>query len=366
MDFYFCGTDKVISVTASYTDAFGAKESAKSTSTAKIANVNDLPTGSVTISGTVTKGQTLTATSTLADVDGLGTLAYQWRSSSDGVTWSAITGATKSTYKLVNADVLKNIKLTISYTDKLGTSESVSSLASAAVANVNDKPVGVPAIAGKLFEGETLTANTTKITDGDGLGTLSYLWQTSSNKTTWTDAGSTTTYQLSKASAGQFVQLTVSYTDGNGTAEKIKSAVSSAIASKVTTITGTDSADTLVGMSGKDTITGGAGADSLTGGAGNDTFVFKSLTESTVSASDHITDFSKGDKIDLKTIDANSTKSSDQAFSFSTTGAAANAVWWDSASSTLYGDVDGNKTVDFAIKVGLVGLTQLVATDITL
>jgi Ca2+-binding RTX toxin-like protein len=119
-------------------------------------------------------------------------------------------------------------------------------------------------------------------------------------------------------------------------------------------------------MSGNDTITGGAGADSLTGGAGNDTFVFKSLTDSTVSASDQITDFSKGDKIDLKTIDANSTKASDQAFSFSTTGAAANAVWWDSASSILYGDVDGNKTVDFAIKVSLVGLTQLVATDITL
>ena len=31
-----------------------------------------------TISGTVTQGQTLTAVSTLADMDGLGVIAYQW------------------------------------------------------------------------------------------------------------------------------------------------------------------------------------------------------------------------------------------------------------------------------------------------
>jgi hypothetical protein len=167
---------KIISVAALYTDVFGAKESVKSTGTAKIANVNDLPTGSIVIKGTVAKGQILTASNTLADSDGLGTLSYQWKSSSDGSTWSSITGATKSTYKLVNADVLKYIKLTISYTDKLGTAESVTSSATSTVANVNDKPVGVPTITGKLFEGETLTANATKITDGDGLGTFSYLW----------------------------------------------------------------------------------------------------------------------------------------------------------------------------------------------
>jgi hypothetical protein len=356
---------KVISVTALYTDGLDTKESVTSIGTSKVANVNDLPTGSIVIKGTVAKGQALTATNTLADSDGLGTLSYQWQSSSDGSTWLAIAGATKTTYKLVNSDVSKSIRLTIRYTDKLGTAESVSS-STYAVTNVNEMPVGLPTITGKLFEGETLTANAIKITDGDGLGTFSYLWQTSSNKTSWTDSGTSTTYQLGKASAGQFVQLTVSYTDKNGTAEVVKSAVSSKIVSKAATIAGTSDADTLVGMSGNDTITGGAGADSMTGGAGKDTFVFKVLTDSTVSAPDQIADFSSGDKINLKAIDANTTKASDQAFLFSKSGAAANSVWWDSGSNTIYGDNNGNTNADFAIKVSLVGFTQLQVADIVL
>ena len=356
---------KVISVTASYTDGLGTKEYVESIGTSKVSNVNDLPTGVIVISGTVAKGQTLTATNTLSDADGLGTLSYQWQSSLDGSTWLAIAGATKTTYKLVNSDVSKSIRLTIRYTDKLGTAESVSS-STYAVTNVNEMPVGLPTITGKLFEGETLTANAIKITDGDGLGTFSYLWQTSSNKTSWTDSGTSTTYQLGKASAGQFVQLTVSYTDKNGTAEVVKSTVSSKIVSKAATIAGTSDADTLVGMSGNDTITGGAGADSMTGGAGKDTFVFKVLTDSTVSAPDQIADFSSGDKINLKAIDANTAKASDQAFLFSKSGAAANSVWWDSGSNTIYGDNNGNTTADFAIKVSLVGLTQLQAAEFIL
>jgi hypothetical protein len=356
---------KVISVTALYTDGLDTKESVESNGTTKVSNVNDLPTGGIVITGTLAKGQTLKSTNTLADLDGLGVLSHQWQSSSDGSNWSAIAGATKTTYKLVNSDVSKSIRIKISYTDNLGTPESVLS-STYTVTNVNDKPSGLPTITGKLFEGEALTANTIKIADGDGLGTFSYLWQTSSNKTTWTDAGSATTYKLDKASAGQFVQLTVSYTDKNGTVETVKSLGSSKIASKAIVITGTGSAETLVGMSGNDTITGGAGADSLTGGAGKDTFVFKALTDSTISASDQITDFSSGDKINLKAIDANTAKASDQAFLFSKSGAAANSVWWDSTTTTLYGDVSGNTDADFAIKVSLVGITQLQAADIVL
>ena len=41
--------------------------------------LNADPTGSVTISGTPTEGELLTAeTSTLADADGIGTISYQW------------------------------------------------------------------------------------------------------------------------------------------------------------------------------------------------------------------------------------------------------------------------------------------------
>ncbi|HMX23820.1 MAG TPA: hypothetical protein PKA11_12720, partial [Accumulibacter sp.] len=67
-----------LSVVASYTDALGTAESVSSAATAAVANVNDAPTGSVTIDDTTpTQGQTLTASNSLADVDGLGAISYQ-------------------------------------------------------------------------------------------------------------------------------------------------------------------------------------------------------------------------------------------------------------------------------------------------
>ena len=63
-------------------------------------NVNDPPTGSVTISGTASKDQVLTVSNTLADADGLGAISYQWQR--DGVD---VAGATGGTYTLGNADV---------------------------------------------------------------------------------------------------------------------------------------------------------------------------------------------------------------------------------------------------------------------
>lgn len=58
--------------------------------------------------------------------------------------------------------------------------------------------------------------------------------------------------------------------------------------------------DTLFGGAGKDVLTGGAGADHLTGGAGADRFVF-ALGDNGVTAAnaDHITDFQKGDTLDV-------------------------------------------------------------------
>src|SRR5207237_1025502 len=100
---------------------------------------NDAPTGAVTISGTATQGQTLTAANTLADADGLGPIGYQWRANG-----ADIVGATGNTYVLTEAQVGKVITVVARYTDGHGTQESVSSAATTAV--VNDKPtIAVPA-----------------------------------------------------------------------------------------------------------------------------------------------------------------------------------------------------------------------------
>ncbi len=90
---------------------------------------NHLPTGSVNISGDAQQGKILTASNTLLDLDGLGTISYQWLS--EGI---AIKDATQSTYTLVADDVGKTISVTASYTDAFGI-ENVSSQATTAVKN---------------------------------------------------------------------------------------------------------------------------------------------------------------------------------------------------------------------------------------
>jgi hypothetical protein len=161
---------KSISVAASYTDGLGKLESVSSLASVSVSNVNDLPTGSVTIMGTATQGQVLTASNILADLDGLGAIGYQWLSNG-----SAISGATASTYTLTQAEVGKTVSVKASYTDLLGTTESVTSSITTSVANVNDLPTGSVKISGTATQGQVLTASNT-LADLDGLGTISYQW----------------------------------------------------------------------------------------------------------------------------------------------------------------------------------------------
>jgi Ca2+-binding RTX toxin-like protein len=120
---------------------------------------------------------------------------------------------------------------------------------------------------------------------------------------------------------------------------------------------GNDGNDTLHGENGNDRLTGGAGADIMIGGAGADTFVFTSLTESTVAAPDQINDFSDlaGDKIDLSAIDANTLVDGNQAFIWIGND---NAFTPDFGAGQLRfnggfveGDVNGDFVVDFRIQV---------------
>ena len=62
--------------------------------------VNDSPTGSVTISGNLTQGSTLSAvTNALSDEDGLGTFSYQWRSfNQNSEEFEDIQGANSGTF----------------------------------------------------------------------------------------------------------------------------------------------------------------------------------------------------------------------------------------------------------------------------
>jgi hypothetical protein len=107
--------------------------------------VNDAPTGGVSISGALVQGQVLNAdTHTLGDVDGLGTLHYQWLRG--GV---AIAGAPDAAaYTTVLADVGATISLRVSYTDADHTAESVLSPSTTTIGAPLTPPAGLPTLIG--------------------------------------------------------------------------------------------------------------------------------------------------------------------------------------------------------------------------
>jgi Ca2+-binding RTX toxin-like protein len=144
------------------------------------------------------------------------------------------------------------------------------------------------------------------------------------------------------------------------------------------TLIGLDGNDTLIGGTGNDALQGGGGldrliggngTDSLAGGLGADGFVFNFKAESAAGAArDSILDFNhaEGDLIDLSAIDANSSKSGNQAFHFvdgdalTQTFAAyhrahGKAQWYGvirvTSDNIVQADINGDGKADFEIAV---------------
>ncbi|MEI7796490.1 MAG: M10 family metallopeptidase C-terminal domain-containing protein, partial [Methylococcaceae bacterium] len=203
---------KKISVVANYTDGLGKAESMTSGAVV-VANKEDLPTGSVSISGTTAKGQILTASNTLADQDGLGAIGYQFLRA--GVP---ITGATQSTYTLTADDMFKKISVKASYTDLWKTAESVTSAETSAVTDaINHSPTGSVLISGELRQNKTVTVSNT-LADVDGLGAISIQWLGNGVAI----AGATqTSYTLTQADVYKTLSVSASYTDGLGKLESV-------------------------------------------------------------------------------------------------------------------------------------------------
>ena len=136
---YTVGADdegKTIKVRVSFADDRNNHETVTSTATAAVtASPNSAATGAPTISGTAQVGQMLTvSTSDISDSDGLdnANFTYQWLSN-DGTSDSNISGASSSTYTLVESDEGKTIKVRVTFTDDRGHQETLTSTATAAV-----------------------------------------------------------------------------------------------------------------------------------------------------------------------------------------------------------------------------------------
>ena len=103
------------SLTFSVTDGAGGTITGQ-TFNISITPVNTPHTGAPSISGTPIPNNTLTAAmNTLADADGFTSLTWQWQASSDGITWTDITGATASTYTLTTTESAKLVRVQASW-----------------------------------------------------------------------------------------------------------------------------------------------------------------------------------------------------------------------------------------------------------
>ena len=197
---------------------------------------NSPATGGPGITGRVWAGETLTATTDLIeDEDGLtgATFTYQWL-----VDGAEINGATDSTYIVIAADEGKPIEVRVAFTDDAGNPESLTSnpFLSAPRLIIRDVPViasntpatGAPTITGTVRVGETLTANTTDISDSDGLNKATFTYQWLADDTDITDATGST-YTLVAADEGKTVKVRITFTDDAGNDESLTSEPTAAV-----------------------------------------------------------------------------------------------------------------------------------------
>ncbi|TDE36582.1 calcium-binding protein, partial [Antarcticimicrobium sediminis] len=261
-----------ITLVAHYTNELGALETITSAATAAVTNLNDAPTGDLTITGTPVEDETLTAGNTLADEDGLGLVAYQWLR--DG---SAITGATAASYTLTQADVGAALSVTASYTDAQGTAESVISATTDAViwadkilsGTSGDDYLRGRGGADQIFglEGDDVLIggfNDDILFGGTGDDTL-HGWRG--------DDRLVGVQGNDQIFAGKGDDILRGGADNDA-------------------LFGRKNDDRLFGGLGDDRLKGGKGDDTLTGGKGADVFIF-----ARTSGADVITDFGKGEDV---------------------------------------------------------------------
>ncbi len=244
---------------------------------------NNLPTGTVTITGTAAKGQLLTAGNTLADADGLGAITYQWQA-------NGVNIGTGNSYILTGNEISKTVTVVASYTDSLGKAESVSSAATLAVTDVRTAGVSITGSDFTTSEAGDTAVFSVKLNAAPTRDvTLAF---TSSDTSEGVIANPTLTFTSANWATTQTFTVTgqndslidgdIAYTINAKTTTLdifYKSVTANSLTltnqdtpiAKVETLTGTNGMDVLQGTAAPSYLLGEAADDDLSGGAGNDT-----------------------------------------------------------------------------------------------
>ena len=222
---------QTIKVKVSFLDDVNNQESRTSAETEPVAaKPNTEATGEPTISGTPQVGETLSAdVSGIGDADGLTNVSYRYQWVAGG---SDISEATGSSYLLTAGEQGQTIQVKVTFTDDADNQESLTSAETLAVAaKPNTAATGEPTISGTPQVDETLTADTSAISDEDGLANVSYQYQ-------WLRedaeiAGQTnSTYELVSADEGKTIKVRVTFNDDAGNAESLTSTATTAVAAQ--------------------------------------------------------------------------------------------------------------------------------------
>lgn len=203
-----------LSVKVSYTDDGGTQETLTSASTSAVKNTNDAPVVEDT-SASGKEDTSLEITLNVTDPD-----------AGDNHTFSIVQQPSNGSAAVLDNKVTytptNNYFGEDSFTYKANDGELDSNTATVTITltDVNELPEGNVTISGDTTEGETLTADTSTITDEDGIGTFGYQWLRNDEPIMGATDG---TYTTVDEDAGQAISVIVSYTDQKDTEEHITS-----------------------------------------------------------------------------------------------------------------------------------------------
>lgn len=173
--------------------------------------------GTVSLSGTPTVGQNLTANTGSITKHPSATLSYQWqRSGASAFSGTTNIGGNSSAYTLTEADQGNYVRVVVSSDKNTGT------VASAGSAQVTWPAIsGKPVISGTLKTGEVLTAGNGTMNGLNTSGTSSYQWQraaTSGGAFENIGSGTGQTYTVTQSDETKYLRVAVSNTKNSNTA----------------------------------------------------------------------------------------------------------------------------------------------------
>jgi hypothetical protein len=212
-----------IRVVVAASNVDGSAQAASGASGA-VAHSAPADTAAPSISGTAGRGDTLTGGYGTWSGNGT-TLAGQWqRSSNNGSSWTNISGAAGSTYRLTVDDEGDRVRYQVTGTNADG-HVTANSAASATVAATPPANTTAPKLTGTAKRSSTLTVN---VGTWRGVGnTYTYRWERSSDGgSNWTTISGATgsTRVVATADEGCKLRVVVTATNADGTATATTSA----------------------------------------------------------------------------------------------------------------------------------------------